>query len=311
MKIYDFKEYEKIYAIGDIHGEFRTLFYNIKQGLSYNKKEFNENVWDNKIDDEFKYNRFNNLIQRMENSRTKSKYNKSIIIVAGDCGFGFNKKQYYIDTFKNFDKILESCDTHLLFLRGNHDDPSYFKENILNFNNIICIDDYSIVITKNYTTLCIGGGLSIDRTWRIKEEERMNSHRGKEDKKKLYWENEMPEYNFFELNKIKNEGIIIDSIITHVAPKFAQPKIINYIGDWMEIDKKLKYDINKESDVMDNIFNYFNENYYGNIKLWVHGHYHMFDRKKINGIEFLSLEEAMIYNLNDFNFKSKEKKEKN
>ena len=293
MKIYDFKDYDKLFVIGDVHGDFGTLFFNIKQGLKYNIKAFNEKKWENKIDDEFHYDRPQNGIPHMIN---KDNYNNSIMVVAGDCGFGFSKKQFYLDTLKKMDKILESCNTHLLFVRGNHDDPSYFKENILNFNNIMCVDDYSVIITKNFNTLCVGGGLSLDRSWRIKEEGRINFHRGKNDKKKLYWEDEMPEFIPFELNKIKMKGINIDSLITHTAPSFIRPKDSN--NEWIKEDSSLKNDLKKEKEVMNNLFKYYYENYKTKIKFWAHGHFHYFGKKKYDEVHFLSLRPLMIFDIN-------------
>ena len=95
-----------VIVIGDLHGEFSLLNYKIKS-------------------------------LEIENS---------IIIVAGDCGFGFEKKQYYIDVYNSFKKYLIEKNVTVLFIRGNHDDPDYFNNEIINFDIVFFVEhpDYMI-----------------------------------------------------------------------------------------------------------------------------------------------------------------------
>ena len=77
---------KKVVVCGDIHGEFETLVYNLK---------------------------INNITD-------------SLIIVAGDCGFGFHKASYYDMLYKRLAPKLRTQGNIIFFVRGNHDDPDYF-----------------------------------------------------------------------------------------------------------------------------------------------------------------------------------------
>lgn len=71
---------------GDIHGEFETLVFNIVQ-------------------------------KKIENAT---------VIVAGDCGFGFNKLAYYDELYKRkLHRKLKKQNVLLLMVRGNHDAPCF------------------------------------------------------------------------------------------------------------------------------------------------------------------------------------------
>ena len=106
--------------------------------------------------------------------------------------------------------------------------------------------------------------------------------------KKLYWEDEMPIFNLKELNEIKKEGIVIDSIVTHTAPSFADPtEKINNVS-WTKDNKKLANEAKKEREIMDNLFNYFVENNI-ELKFWIYGHFHIESFKRHNNVLFFAL----------------------
>ena len=50
----------------------------------------------------------------------------TLVIVAGDCGFGFEKPAHYEQVFRRIEKRLVKNNCWIAMLRGNHDDPSYF-----------------------------------------------------------------------------------------------------------------------------------------------------------------------------------------
>ena len=304
--IFDYTQIKHIFCVGDIHGEFSLLFNTIKNGLTKHKNEDIEDVHplvkeeenvnivndiENDINDEFYFAR-----QLKEFKKTKNDFSKSIIIVAGDCGFGFNKVQYYIDTFKKMNELLKLNSTTLFFVRGNHDDPSYFNENKLNFSNIICVEDYSVILTKNHSTLCVGGAISVDRIWRKAQESRINRF-SKNNMKKLYWENEQVIYDENALKEIIDSGIKIDSVVTHSSPSNMFPTDKFSTKTWLKIDKNLKEDTLTERNNLLKIYNFLKEEKQ-KINFWVYGHFHdKMVTKNEDGVCCIALSDSInIYN---------------
>lgn len=129
---------KNIYAIGDMHGEFMPVVFDLLNSC---------------------------------------KLKNAAVIVCGDIGMGFNSKNWYISMFQKMENDLASKNVYLIMFRGNHDDPSYFKyieDDTLTkeFPHCILAEDFSIVAApvkyNNYwNCLLWGGAISIDRTQRI------------------------------------------------------------------------------------------------------------------------------------------------
>ena len=86
-KAYDFPDCHSIVICGDIHGDFNLLVN--KVCVQYQMKD-------------------------------------TLVIVAGDCGFGFERKGYYENIVKRNTKRVNESNNWFLFIRGNHDNPAYF-----------------------------------------------------------------------------------------------------------------------------------------------------------------------------------------
>lgn len=130
MITYDFfSQSLNLCVCGDIHGEFKTLVYNLKR-------------------------------LGVENS---------VVILVGDCGIGFEKEGYYHQLYKSICKSLDKSNNALLCVRGNHDDPAYYDGAKIDFERMKCIPDYSVVSVAGHKVLCIGGAVSIDRMPRLSE----------------------------------------------------------------------------------------------------------------------------------------------
>ena len=238
----DFKNItsDKVIFIGDIHGEFDSLLWIIKQKSDY--------------------------------------FRDKILIVLGDCGIGFYKEQYYLDLFEKMNVSCNAINTTIIMFRGNHDDPSYFDGTHLCYSNIKVIPDYSVIETAEKNILCIGGGLSIDRIPRQKKEYKLNKFKTGEYQQKLYWENELPVYDEDKLNEIRDNNIIIDVIATHTAPSFFPYNDTSGLTYFLSVDDKLKDDLITERRIMDNIYDYvatFLETRY-----WFYGHFHSYAQGK-------------------------------
>ncbi len=249
MKLYktynfDNLNYESLYVVGDLHGLFELFRFKLKE----------------------------------------LKITNSIFIVAGDCGFGFEKKGHYLNIYRKFSKLLLENNITILFLRGNHDDPYYFDGFELNYKNFICIPDYSIISFNNENILCIGGAVSVDRM--VRKIDEINSG----FKYKLYWNNESVNYRPTILEQIKNDNVNINHVITHTKPSFIPPYGKEGISIFLDADKILLDDLIEENKLFDNIFNDLVKKYSYQINNWVFGHFHQHSVNFYDGVRFINLD---------------------
>ena len=116
---------------GDIHGEFKTLIYELK----------------------------------------RLKITDALVIILGDISLGFYKPGYYIQMFNYMQKQLEKINNTIVFFRGNHDNPLFFEKDMIGktYDNILIASDYTIIEQNNNKSLIVGGAISIDRSIRKKD----------------------------------------------------------------------------------------------------------------------------------------------
>jgi len=181
------------------------------------------------------------------------------IIHVGDYGVGFTRTSNEIKKLEFFNEFLKERDITLHVIRGNHDDPKFFKGDYL-LSNLKLHPDYTVLEIENKKILGIGGAISIDRVPRRLE---TNSH----------WEDELFVLNEDFLKEVRG----IDILVTHTTPSFIPP--INVPGKTPEIinrfatyDDKLMDDLILERELLSTAFNIINEN--NNITHHFYGHFH-------------------------------------
>ena len=190
------------------------------------------------------------------------------IIQVGDFGIGF-----YPKSDKNFllrlNKFLKSRNIVMLVIRGNHDDPAYFKGNHI-YSNLQLLEDYTVMDIYDKKYLFIGGAVSIDRVSRQKDIE----YAVKKDKILTgWWEDEV-----FVLDRKKLETITgIDVLITHTTLEYCYPdnriRFGNFVDSFAENDILLKHDLTIERREVTEMFNILKKN--GNkISEMYYGHFH-------------------------------------
>ena len=315
MKTYDFSSIEKIYVVGDVQGEFDTLMSSLNRG--FKEKMSDDDIHPKEAERRKKEEerrrlqmeermrnqgirmgrqiQFPNLAMPQNapkdyydmNANGSPMYSDAIIISAGDNLIGFNSDAYYERIFSKMNEILAKNNTTILFIRGNNDDPSFFREEKINFTNVKTIPDYSVIKTKHGNILCVGGGLSIDRVWRKKQQDRLSSISS--DKKKiLYWKDEMPIFDDDKMKELSESGIKISGVVSHVAPTFAFPDIADSLDDWCTKDADLARDIENERLVMDKIYDALRS--MGNRpSFWYYGHYKLDNREHRANILFRAI----------------------
>ena len=122
MEIIEHNNIKNFITFGDIHGEYQTFFNILKKGLFFDNDKHKENVHplieQEKLEEQRNYGDrpfhfgFDSNYVKIHNKKLYD-FTKKIIFVCGDCGFGFNKIQYYLDTFKQINEILASNETFL------------------------------------------------------------------------------------------------------------------------------------------------------------------------------------------------------
>ena len=122
-----------------------------------------------------------------------------------------------------------------MFVRGNHDDPSYFQEEKICYERFRCVPDYSVIQACGLDILCVGGGVSIDRLARQREAARY----------------------------IKKE----------TAPSFCPLLDKNGLKSWATYDPQLLVDCDMERITMDRIYQTLKENGHP-VNKWYYGHFH-------------------------------------
>ena len=117
-------------------------------------------------------------------------------------------------------------------------------------------------------------------------------------RRKLYWEDEMPQFKEDELNEILSNEFNIFGVISHVAPTFAFPEIVY---DDASNDEKIDADKELERIVMDKVYSSLRSSK----KLpcfWCYTHYGLENREHRANILFRSLSDLnMISIYEEFN----------
>ena len=122
-KIFEYPEAKQVAVCGDIHGDFRALV--DKLCVQYGCTD-------------------------------------TLLIVAGDCGFGFEKPAFYETEYNRVAGRLRKANNWVVFVRGNHDNPAYFREERIAFGRWRTVPDYSVVRAAGHDILCVGGAVSVD-----------------------------------------------------------------------------------------------------------------------------------------------------
>ncbi len=221
----------------------------------------------------------------------------TLLIVAGDCGFGFENPGYYDEMVKKNGRRMSEANNWIVFVRGNHDNPAYFDGVTFSHRRFVAVPDYTIIQTCGYTILCVGGAISIDRLYRMQKWEaekarQKHFHSRIADSRlarQYYWPNEAPQYDDAKLTRI-NESFAIDTVVTHTAPSFCQ--LLNKCGticSFMASDDELSKDIEAERTTMTNLYDRLIHDAHP-LTHWYYGHFHQSWYDSIEGVLFSMLD---------------------
>jgi len=114
------------------------------------------------------------------------------IIQVGDFGAGFGISN---STYVEIGKFLEERKILMYVIRGNHDDPAYFKSLTNYGKGLFFVPDYTLLTLEGKNLLLIGGGVSIDKLQREKDIS--------------WWEDETIKFDKYKYSDV-------DILVTHV-----------------------------------------------------------------------------------------------
>lgn len=232
----------KIILVGDIHGEFSRLNYEIK----------------------------------------RCKHQNAYLIQVGDTAFGFKHPNEEKFLLKPLQETLQNNNLHLYMIRGNHCDPSYFKEknNPYGYENITLLSDYSELDLLGKSILLVGGAISVDRCFRVEG--------------KSYWGDE--EFVLKLEHEFPYKDRQYDLVITHTRPGICGAfKGFDNIKYFCDHDPDLKNDLIEESQLVDHLYERTKP------KHWIYGHFHKSNLITHGGTIFrcLDIHEHYLYHYED------------
>ena len=214
----------------------------------------------------------------------------TLVIVAGDCGFGFEDYLCYKNLFQQYiEKYLIKHNCWIAMVRGNHDDPSYFSEQKMSHRRFCTIPDYSVIEACGHNILCVGGAISIDRTSRLED---MDNY----PDKICYWPDEVVRYDAQKVQTITDSGIKIDAVVTHTAPSFCEFITKKGLEEWMEVDPDLDVDCYNERKQLDELYSHLCRDGHP-LRYWYYGHFHHSWNSEIDGILFRMLNIIELHEL--------------
>lgn len=228
---YDYPNAKSVVICGDIHGEFENLVYQCC---------------------------------------VRYKMRDTLIIVAGDCGFGFDMRFSTLEGLTALIRRLVITNNWLVFVRGNHDDPWYFDGEHVGYERFRAVPDFSVLTACGHQILCVGGAVSIDRDVRTKDKD--------------WWEDEKPVLDYGCLNQVYVAGYEIDTVVTHTAPSFCEFTMPPGVVD----SEELLADMQEERRVMDGLQDCLRHDGHP-LRRWFYGHFHHSWNAEIDGIIYTML----------------------
>ena len=208
----------------------------------------------------------------------------TLVVVAGDCGFGFEEPGHYEDVYERNRERLSKANNWMLFVRGNHDNPAYFNAHTVRHRRWTAVPDYSVARACGHHILCVGGAISKDRSYRTCDP---RHHPPKADEPlapDIYWYDEHP---VFDINKLDDlgESCAIDTVVTHTAPSFCETRSRSGLANMAIRDEDLMDHVRYERQVMDKILDYLKARNHP-LRHWFYGHFHQSWHREIDSIQY-------------------------
>jgi hypothetical protein len=200
-----------------------------------------------------------------------------VIIILGDFGVLWNQLEINKENEKKQLEIAKNKEHNILFLDGNHENfdrierlgtiEKYGDEVGVVIDNIFHLRRGNIYTIQGKTFFVFGGGLSIDKAWRV-------NHIS-------WWEQELPNFKEYKngIDNLEKVGWKVDYILTHEGPESIANELLR---KHHMTYKDPSYDLPKYLEVVKNKATF---------KHWYFAHYHI--HRETFQDKFTQLYEAM------------------
>lgn len=202
------------------------------------------------------------------------------LIHVGDFGLGFVPFMKDVGLLTQLSGLCASKDVNFYILRGNHDDPSFFRGLVMDFPHIHLVQDFSTHTIEGETYLFVGGAESVDRNHRIHN-------------KLPHWDDAVIDANPDEVSTDDlalrigmdlDPDLVIDVVVTHSAPSEFAPLASNtFVLDRFATaynDPRLLEDCLAERALLSRLFAVTRP------KKWYYGHFHASHKKVFEDCEY-------------------------
>ena len=217
------------------------------------------------------------------------KVRDALIVVAGDCGFGFERPGYYEHVYERNHRFLSGSNCWVAFVRGNHDNPAYFNGLYgIHHERFLTVPDYSVLTACGRTLLCVGGAVSLDRAPRMKSPYYHPFRLDDPLRPSIYWPGEPPFFDETALDEISTH-FAIDTVITHTAPLPCERIVKQGLFYFSVDDENLLKDVEEERHTLDLLLDYL-INHHHPLKDWIYAHFHQSWHYEIDGLMFNMLD---------------------
>jgi predicted phosphodiesterase len=207
------------------------------------------------------------------------------IIQVGDFGVGFQTLEKEKRMLEMFNPLLEKNNVHVWAIRGNHDYKPHFDNDPFGLSNIHLVKDYTVLELCGKKILCIGGAISVDRTWRYTKLQKQKIFENQGLGIESWWSDEVFVLDRDKLGEMRD----INIVVTHTAPHYCEPDNTFGFGHFVDGivkqtgDNELKTDLLVERQQVTDAFTILKMN--NDITNHYYGHFHKSDVMNFDGIK--------------------------
>lgn len=176
----------------------------------------------------------------------KNDFKNCAIVFCGNLGLDKHNDEKICGILSELNEKIKGIGAHLFFVRGNEDDPDLYRSQKYAFSNITFLPDFAILELNNFNCLCVGGGISLDRLWKLKNEKRSGE--------KQYYENEATSFDFDEARELLKDHSI-SAIISYDTPTFCGTPLRDYKKKkWFRNDNELLNDVISNRVILNKLY---------------------------------------------------------